>query len=152
MNGEMLSPHFSQSEMDCPCCGRCAVRPELLLGLEELRSLAGGGPVTILSACRCQRKNAAVGGTPHSQHLVADIPEEGPCGAADIYVTGKTTEEVLALAGQVSLFRRGGIGYYPDEHFVHVDVRTDGPARWARLKRRGPYVAIPASVLKGAGL
>lgn len=152
MTQPMLSKHFSRAELACPCCHRCAVTPELLAGLEELRELAEGAPVTILSGCRCRARNTLKGGSKNSQHIVGEIPREHPTCAADVYVTGKTTEELLALAGRVSLFRNGGIGYYPEEHFVHVDTRTDGPARWARLKRRGPYVAIPADVLKGADL
>lgn len=147
-----LSPHFSRSEMACPCCDRCDVDPRLLEGLEELRHLAGDVPVRVLSACRCKARNAADGGTRNSQHLMHTVPVTVPSRAADIFIPGETTEGLLRLAGMVSLFRSGGIGYYPEEHFVHVDVRTDGPARWARLKRRGPYVAIPENVLKGAEL
>lgn len=147
-----LSPHFTKAEFACHCCGRVAVDPSLIQGLEALRELIDA-PIVVLSGCRCVQENSRVGGTAHSQHLVSDHPEEGgPCRAADIYVSGRTAEDLLGLAGRISLFRQGGIGYYPSENFVHVDTRTNGPARWARLKHRGPYVAIPEKILKGAGL
>ena len=63
MPEELLSPHFSKAEMDCPCCGECFVKAELLLALEQLRSIAGDAPVGVTSACRCRKRNAAVGGT-----------------------------------------------------------------------------------------
>ena len=36
------------------------------------------------------------------------------------------------LARQVETFDQGGIGVYPDEVFIHIDIR-DAPGRWARL-------------------
>ena len=89
--------------------------------LEALREKCGGLPVTVLSGTRCASWNEAVGGVPASQHLLGT--------AADIAVAGLHPYEVADKAEQVSMFRHGGIGTYPDHGFVHVDIRR-GPARW----------------------
>lgn len=75
-------------------------------------------PVTITSAYRTPSRNAAVGGTEHSQHLYGK--------AADIKVSGFSPSEVANYAEKL-LCNRGGIGIY--DSFIHIDVR-DSKARW----------------------
>lgn len=48
--------------------------------------------------------------------------------AVDIKIEGMTGAEIASAAEKVYHFQRGGIGTY--ETFVHLDVRTEGPARW----------------------
>ncbi len=49
--------------------------------------------------------------------------------AADVLVPEGWTADALAeLATTIDVFCTGGIGVYPT--WVHVDVRTTGPARW----------------------
>jgi len=74
----MLSAHFSAGEMACRHCGEVRALPELLEGLERLRSAhyATTGLV-VVSAYRCRTHNAAVGGAAVSQHrygAAADVP------------------------------------------------------------------------------
>lgn len=129
-----LSPHFSTSEMQCHCCGRCSIDGRLIDALENLRAL-GPEPIIVNDAFRCEEQNKKVGGVPHSEH---------PNGtAADIRITGLTLKQMFERAELVGAFANGGIGIY-DGGFIHVDVRN-GKARWARVK--GKYVGIEESGL-----
>lgn len=112
-----LTRNFSRSELDCPCCGTFIRNDRLLRGLQTLRDLVGG-PIHVNSGTRCWRHNSAVGGSPKSQHV------DG--AAADIWAYGATWKQLAALAETVPEFASGGIGRYPKQHFIHVDV---GPKR-----------------------
>lgn len=126
-----LSKDFSKSEFTCRCCGEVTVSAVLMAALQQLRDLAGR-PISILSGYRCPDHNRKVGGTRFSQHLLGT--------AADLVIPGLTPREVYDLAVQVPAFRDGGIGLYPKEMFIHLDVRPTGPKRWARIE--GRYVDI----------
>lgn len=94
--------------------------PRLVAGLQALRDRMGK-PLTISSGFRCKRHNRAIGGAKDSLHTLAM--------AADVLVPeGWTPEAFAELAESIDVFRTGGIGVYPT--WVHVDVRTTGPARW----------------------
>lgn len=132
-----LSQHFNASEFACKDCGKSAIKMSLVIGLEELRTLAGDVPILIDDGYRCPEHNKAVGGVSGSQHQLGT--------AADIRVEGKTLQEMYNLALCVWGFRNGGIGVYDSTPpFIHVDVRGT-PARWARVG--GKYVGIPESGL-----
>lgn len=123
MRGEgWASKHFRVHEFACPCCGRYIKNDRLLDALEELREELGGRPIFVTSGVRCPERNEIVGGAPRSQHLSGR--------AADIVVRGKHPFEVAEAAEKIAAFRNGGIGTYPNNGFVHVDVRPGGPARW----------------------
>lgn len=87
--------------------------------------------IRINSAYRHPAYNRRIGGVSNSQHLYAK--------AADITVfvkmkSGWKQVPIRALAWfatKVDRFRRGGIGTYVNSNFVHVDIRTNGPARWS---------------------
>lgn len=125
-----LSAHFNKAEFADRVTGECKVNPDLINALEEMRSLAGR-PIRIDSGYRDPARNKEVGGVSHSQHLVGN--------AADIAIEGMTTYELYVLADQVEAFQHGGIGIYPGENFLHVDVRGIR-ARWSRVN--GAYKAI----------
>ncbi|MCL4838886.1 MAG: DUF882 domain-containing protein [Thermoanaerobaculia bacterium] len=134
-----LSPHFSRREFRCRCgCGTMDVDPRLVAGLEKLREQLGGRPIIVLSGCRCPEHNAAVGGAAQSQHIA--IEKVQPGRAADIRAIGLSVVDLYRAAKRVPVFRSGGVGIYPGERFVHVDVREQ-PARWARIN--GRYVGVP---------
>jgi uncharacterized protein YcbK (DUF882 family) len=52
--------------------------------------------------------------------------------AADIRVPGRSSAEVAEFAGKI---KGGGVGYYPDADFVHLD---SGRARRWQYKRPAP--------------
>jgi len=119
-----LSEHFNRREFACrgiSCCGHAApVESRLVEALEVFRARIGQ-PVHINCGFRCPDHNDEVGGSKTSRHMDAE--------AADIRkVPSMSIEEMAILAESVPAFAEGGIGRY--ETFLHVDVRTDGPARW----------------------
>ena len=119
-----LSKNFSRIEFACQgtdCCGgTAAVDSRLIAALQEFRDKVDQ-PVHVTSGFRCLRHNRTVGSTDSSQH---------PRGyAADISILpDETVDEMAEIAEEIEAFRLGGIGKY--DFFVHLDVRTDGPARW----------------------
>ncbi len=138
---EMMAAHFARKEFACPCCG--VVPPladtpagsfqTLVSGLETLRGIIGV-PIRVTSGYRCARQNAEDRGKPHSQHMLgiaADITAK--CGWRKLY----------EAALRVPAFAEGGIGVYPQDNIIHVDVRASH-ARWARV--RGQYVGIEAGL------
>ena len=110
----MNSKYFTEDEQVCKCCGKGAdiINPVLLERLDALREL-WGAPIWCTCMYRCYYHNLDVGSFPGSQHELGN--------AADIYVDGDY-EEFYELVLKSELFT--GIGYYPDEEFVHVDVRN----------------------------
>ena len=119
-----LTRDFSRREFACKglnCCGASApVHPALVWGLQELRDKVGA-PLKISSGFRCRKHNREVGGSVESQHTLGL--------AADVLIPeGWTAERLVDLAETIEVFRAGGIGTYST--WIHVDVRTSGPARW----------------------
>jgi uncharacterized protein YcbK (DUF882 family) len=120
MKEVQLSKNFKLSEFRCKCCGEVIVDPVLLNGLQELRDLLGK-PLIITSGYRCKKHNKDVGGSPNSQHLLGK--------AADIYAPAFEIHELGEIAKHVEVFYNGGMGLYPKQRFLHVDVRGV-MARW----------------------
>jgi len=97
-----LSRHFSLAEFtrsetairlgdtNTPEPGHMRALTALALGLEQVRAVLGGKPMTITSGYRNPRVNAAVGGVPNSAHALG--------WAADFAVHGMTA---LAVAREV---------------------------------------------------
>jgi uncharacterized protein YcbK (DUF882 family) len=108
-----LSAHFDSSEMQCPHCRECFIRPKLIMLLERMRA-AKQVPVPVVSGYRCPVHNHAVGGAKNSQHVMG--------AAADIRVPGLTLSEALQF-GFTGVGTKDGIA-------VHVDVRDGGPVHW----------------------
>lgn len=126
-----LSQNFSRAEFMCKCgCHAVKVDTRLVTALQQLRD-ALNKPITINSAYRCPRHNAAVGGVANSEHPQGE--------AADIKVVGMTVRQLYAAAEKIPAFMNGGIGVYPEGDFIHVDVRR-GKARWGQL--HGKYVSF----------
>lgn len=122
------SKYFSESETQCHCgCGGNDVNPLLLKKLDELREMIGG-PLELSCAYRCHAHNAKTpGSVKDSQHTLGN--------AADVLVPDydhcHTVEQLAWYAEQVGF---DGIGIYPEDEFVHVDVRDNGESpgeyRW----------------------
>jgi len=120
---EQLTKNFSRAEFACKgnnCCDHSApVHPLLVEGLQRMRD-AIGKPVTIVSGYRCRMYNRIVSDHINSYHTIAM--------AADISCSGMFGAELAEYAEEVEQFKAGGIGIY--NNTLHVDVRTNGPARW----------------------
>lgn len=112
-----LSEHFDTSEFTCHHCGSIGngMNPALIRELERLRAIVKK-PLHVNSGYRCPVHNAAVGGVPLSQHKLNN--------AADIAVPdGMTFEEFRRACNQCDF---DAIGLYPDQWFIHLDVRDGG--------------------------
>lgn len=114
------SKYFSEAETSCHCgCGGNKVNPLLLEMLDKLREMIGG-PLELSCAYRCEKHNAETpGSSKNSQHVkgnAADVivPDYGHC---------HTVEQLAWYAQEVGF---DGIGMYPEDGFVHVDVRDGG--------------------------
>lgn len=81
--------------------------------LEEVRDEFGA--VVVLSGFRAPALNAAVGGSPHSQHMRGE--------AADFFVPDASLPKVFAWLKNSGLVFHQLI-YYPDRHFIHVSLPT----------------------------
>lgn len=113
--------HFSEHELACKHCGLLGCTDALKMALDQLRDIVNR-PVIVHDAYRCPAHNATVSLVAKSQH---------PAGSAgDVDIPGLTLQEKYEAAKKVPAFFAGGIGVY-DRGFIHVDVRQNGPARWA---------------------
>ena len=113
---------FSASELACKHCGVDKTSQALVDALDALREQAGR-PVKLNSAYRCPEHNKRIGGSPNSQHVTGL--------AADVAIPrGLTLRALYEAALKVPAIK--GIGLYPDELFLHVDVRPK-QARWAMV-------------------
>ena len=134
-----LSRNFSRSEFACRCCGKADIDPRLVDALQELRDLANA-PIRVTSGYRCPEHNRAVGGAKQSRHLRRH--------AADIVIKSLSVTVMYELAEQVAAFRNGGIGVYPEQGFIHVDIR-EGRTRWGHLD--GKYVSFEEAMKTNGG-
>ena len=101
--------------------GASPVDGRLIQALEEFRDRVGM-PVRINSGFRCLVYYRRVGSPDSSQHPRGD--------AADIgRLPGMAIDDMIVIADRFEAFANGGIGRY--ESFIHVDVRPNGPKRWA---------------------
>lgn len=130
--GKRVSADFRVREFRCrDGSDEVLISDRLVELLQKLRSYFGK-PVILNSAYRTQTHNAAVGGSPKSQHLLGN--------AADIVVEGVSPLETAQYA-EVLQPSSGGIGVY--QTFTHVDVRADR-SRWdSRSGREVPVSGWP---------
>lgn len=117
-----MTKHFRREEFACKCCGVVKVDDALLAAVDAVREHLGA-PITILSGYRCEKHNQAVGGEKNSFHTKGL--------AADLW-SKKSLAELYAAISKVEAFETGGIGIYPRNGFIHVDVRGK-KARWSKF-------------------
>lgn len=115
--------HFKRNEFACKCgCGFDTVDFELLTLCNEVREFEGG-PITVSSGCRCPAHNAKIGGVQISQHVKAR--------AADLHVEYPELTYKWLCRQYPNQY---GFGLY--DTFVHVDTRTNAPARWDKRTKK----------------
>lgn len=111
-----LAAHFRVREFACRDGSDPVFVAQLLpIVLEAIRGVTGK-PVVITSAYRTPDHNIREGGVEDSKHLYGM--------AADIYVEGVPPRELAAIARQI-MPDWGGVGVYPTQGFVHIDVREE---------------------------
>lgn len=114
---EKISKHFYRHEVACKCgCGTDTMDGVTLALADECRDFVRH-PITPASGDRCTAHNKAEGGSEASQHLYGramDLPVLDPIGLYN-HLCKKYPHQY-------------GFGLY--KTFVHIDSRTDGPARW----------------------
>jgi len=114
-----LSKNFNRKEFVCRCgCGRDTVDIELVKVLEEVR-VQFARPINISSGNRCHIHNSSVGGSQGSQHLYGR--------AADFSIEGVSPIKIAKFIDS-KYADRFGLGIYSS--WVHIDTRSNGPARW----------------------
>lgn len=131
-----LTANFSKSEFACKHCGKLILDPLLPPALQMLRDTANKmyllyAPIRVKVHCgyRCPAHNKAVGGEPNSQHVLGR--------AADITlyignVAPLSMSQMYLCAMKVPIFVMGGVGIYPEQKFMHVDVRGT-LSRWGKV-------------------
>ena len=121
-----LSKNFRSEEFECKCCGKCDIDPKLIEMLQLVRDIVGV-PIYINSGYRCEDHNKEVGGSSRSQHLLGK--------AADIRIKNMSVEQMYNICK--GFFN--GIGLYPEQHFIHVDVRPV-KSTWVYIRSRKQYL------------
>jgi hypothetical protein len=133
------SPHLSWEELAChdkhrtpyPVDYRPVPLERLVTGFEELRAAVSrevgrDSPLAVLSAYRTPEYNRAIGGEDQSWH-VKGCALDLSCGRALSVLEFALIAVRTAKSGGVIR----GVGFYPDNGFVHMDVRpTKGLALW----------------------
>lgn len=120
----MMTPSFSKKELECKCgCGLARFHPGFLNAIQGLRDELGL-PMTLTSACRCAKHNAAEGGKPKSFHIGDEANHNGQEGAMAIDVAtpnGEFRGKLFAIA-----WARGfSVGWNAKKGFLHLDLRTE---------------------------
>lgn len=145
-----LSAHFSLAELtasakaaalgddNTPTPAHMANLKVLAAGLEEVRRVCGGRPMTITSGYRNPRVNRAVGGVPTSAHALGL--------AADFFVPGLKTRAVaqmLAQAVRDDDIEVDQVIWEKSRNIVHVsfDPRARGQVLTQALGPGSPVVA-----------
>mgnify|MGYP006115268753 FL=1 len=115
-----ISIYYNRHEIACKCgCGLDSMDGETLTLADECRDFVGES-ITPSSGARCFEHNVAVGSNNHSQHpkcRAMDLPVKHP----------KVLYDYLCEAYPNSY----GFGLY--SWGVHIDTRSNGPARWGTL-------------------
>lgn len=141
-NTNQLARNFNISEFACKCdCGFDEIDPILVVQIQRFRDLLWIStgveiPIKVTSGCRCEKHNADIGGASHSSHLAGM--------AADIVfsrVPVLAGGQIVQLANEFGVMKVGGIGVYPDQNFMHLDISprlgNGGAPAW--IKRNGVY-------------
>lgn len=125
-----LSRNFRSEEFACKCCGKCEMDQRLIDVLQLIRDILNK-PIYINSGYRCDKHNKEVGGSSNSQHTKGK--------AADIRIKDMSVKQIYDMVKCFPTIT--GIGIYPEQHFIHVDVR-ENPTTWVYLKSKKQYLTL----------
>lgn len=123
-----LSKNFTKEEFECKCCNECEINPKLVNRLQLVRDIVGV-PIYINSGYRCDKHNKEIGGSSKSQHVLGN--------AADIRIKNHSVKEMYEVCKHFFT----GIGIYPEQNFIHVDLR-ENPTTWVYLKSKKQYLSL----------
>lgn len=129
---DQVTPHFRLAEFDCHDGRPVPVEAhEALLRLceqylEKMRAKFGAAQV--LSGYRPRDYNERIDGAKNSMHIYEEHPDQV---AADTRYAKGTPAQWAEYADSLGA---GGVGRYDQSGFVHIDNRTNGPARWSQFQ------------------
>lgn len=134
-----LTRNFSAWEFRCRHTGRDGIQMPLVEALQALRDSLNA-PIVVTSGYR------------HPTHPIEAAKPRGPGLhsrgiAADIVAPGVPLLTLYEAALSILPFQGGGIGVYPANMFLHVDVRGY-MARWANVNGREVEIAAGLALLK----
>ena len=117
--------NFKVSEFTCHCgCGFNCI-DQRVIDIAQIIRDALGVPVKVGSGCRCKKRNAAVGGTKGSKHILGL--------AADLNCSkgGKVMfETVKKLYSEGELPDLDYCIYYKRKNFIHIDCGGKRRSMW----------------------
>ena len=123
-----ISSNFKPKEFDCTIATPYTfISPKLILLLQDIRNLLQI-PMEITSGYRTPEYNSTIGGHIHSYHQAGMAADwKLPKG----YNTVILFEKLLVKPVEDIFSLLGGIGFYRDRNFIHVDVqnRIDGKVK-----------------------
>ena len=118
--------HFNLREFNCPCCGRAYVAVALVFWLDVLRRSLGHALV-VNSGFRCVARNAAVGGSPSSRHLIGCAADVAKPPALEYRVFSQTARRLSCDGWEVI--------EYLSQTYIHIGVPRVHKARtWDGIK------------------
>jgi uncharacterized protein YcbK (DUF882 family) len=129
---DQVTPHFRVAEFDCHDGRPVPVEAHEALFrlcdeyLEKMREKFGAAQV--LSGFRPRDYNERIDGAKNSMHIYDEHPDQV---AADTRYARGTPAQWAAYADSLGA---GGVGRYDQSLFVHIDNRTNGPARWSQFQ------------------
>lgn len=132
-----LTENFTLEEFLCKC-PRCkgktpskAIVANITALAKEIQKVRNEikKPIIVLSGVRCPQHNKEVGGVPGSVHLTGS--------AGDLRIGGMTSKQMFELMsglrsseakkGTKPVLNFTGVGFYPTQNFVHVDLGKTKP-------------------------
>lgn len=109
-----ITKNFSRWEFACKCgCGKDDIDEKLVNRIQVVRDIIRI-PITIISGCRCEAHNKAVGGASVSYHLISEAAD----WCFDCPYDEKLYFRVSVLLNNWS----GGFHYYREKKFFHTDI------------------------------
>lgn len=108
---------FDTKQFACPDCGRMEMDIDFLNRMQTVQ-FGMGEPLLITSGFRCAAHNAAIGGSPKSQHLLGL--------AADVSCMSAAKRWLLIMLAVRNGLKGIGVG----KDFVHLDLRQGTSLLW----------------------